>query len=55
MKAQKKKAKKKNYPTKLRVVIFKCEHDDYKKMQQLAKKRTLGNLSLLIRQKVLGK
>lgn len=49
-----KKPKRKNYPTKLRVVIFKAKHSEYKRMKLLAKKTTDGNLSLLIRAKVLG-
>ena len=48
-----KKPKRKNYPTKLRVVIFKTKHSEYKKMVALAKKETDGNLSLLIRSRVL--
>lgn len=47
--------KRKAYPTKLRVVIFKAKHSEYKKMKSIAKKETEGNLSLLIREKVLGK
>jgi hypothetical protein len=52
---KKKKAKKKNYPTRLRVVIFKARHEEYRLMKKLAKKITKGNLSLLIRNKVLGR
>lgn len=50
-----KKKKRKNYPTKLRVVIFKAKHSEYKLMKALAKKETDGNLSLLIRSKLLVK
>lgn len=50
-----KKVKKKNYPTKLRVTIFKQKHSEHKLMKQMAKRQTKGNLSLLIRKKVLGK
>lgn len=50
-----KKSKKKSYPTKLRVTIFKQKHSEYKLMKQMARKLTKGNLSLLIRKKVLGK
>lgn len=48
MKAKKKKA------TKLRVVVFKTKHAEYKQMTKLARKLTNGNLSLLIRARVLG-
>lgn len=54
MKSKVKKAKRRNYPTKLRVIVFKAKHSDYNKMAALAKKHTKGNLSLLIRAKVLG-
>lgn len=52
-----KKTKKKKivYPTKLRPTIFKQTYKEYAKMVKLAKKLTKGNLSLLIRLKVLGK
>lgn len=50
-----KKAKKKNYPTKLRVVVFKVKHEEYRLMRVKAKKEAKGNLSLLIRSKVLGR
>jgi hypothetical protein len=50
-----KKKKRKIYPTKLRVVIFKATHSEYKRMKALAKKETKGNLSLLIRQRLLSK
>lgn len=48
-----KKKKRKNYPTKLRVIIFKAKHSEYRRMVSLAKKLTDGNLSLLIRSMVL--
>lgn len=50
-----KKKKRKDYPTKLRIVIFKVGHGDYKKIKAMAKKETKGNVSLLIRSKVLLK
>lgn len=49
------KKKRKNYPTKLRPTIFKQTHKEYILMKRMAKKETKGNLSLLIRTKVLGK
>jgi hypothetical protein len=51
----KKKTKRKSYPTKLKVIILKAKHSEYRQMMKLAKKLANGNLSLLIRNCVLQK
>lgn len=45
----KKKVKRKNYPTKLKVVILKAKHSEYKALVKMAKRFSEGNLSAWLR------
>jgi len=49
----KKTKKRKWYPTKLEIVVLKVKKSEKKKMKALARKETRGNVSLLIRRRVL--
>lgn len=50
----KKKAKRKNYPTKLKVVNIKMPHDDFAQIQAKAWETHDGNVSALLREAGLG-